>query len=311
MGIKAGSGRGAADPGGSRDGTPGGVGSSRKRDKRPPALVKSKKPLRPIEDTFPRKQALRLGQYRVIEEKDDYLLCTGFDPNAENPFAEVTPTAFRTGVLMKVAKPWALQRTIWEQGPVTIGGVEYTFEYSDDEFGVRTARWTDEDGEEQEEEQRIDIAYTVSAQFEPPKQGDLIVAVEIKKNAAVEGMTVTDEEGTRLRWMDLNVSGRHWKSQVSRDAETIRFMIESAQSSDEDSGTEGVATVTVLNVSCGDRDGDETVTVYDPLLCILNEDPADLVGRKGFAVRMKNPDHDPDNPDSPECRYEIIALCCP
>jgi hypothetical protein len=166
MGIKAGSGKGSVDAGGSKKEVPGGVGSSnrRKRPSFPPPPPK--KPLQPTTDNpFPEKKDFRLGQYRVLEERDDYLLCTGFDPNAKNPFSEVTPSAFRTGSLMKVAKPPALQRTGWGS-----------------------------------ETQLIEHPYEV---------GDVIVAVQIRKSAAVDGMEVTDEEGARLRWIDLNVSGRH------------------------------------------------------------------------------------------------------
>lgn len=156
MGIKAGSGRGSADVGGSKPEVPGGVGSSRKRGRNKLPPPPPKKPLRPTENPFPEKKDFRLGQYRVVEERDDYLICTGYDPNAKNPASEVTPSAFRSGVLLKIAKPW--------QG-----------------------------------EDVVEIPYEV---------GDLLVAVQIKKNAAVDGMAVTDEEGTRLRWIDLNVEGR-------------------------------------------------------------------------------------------------------
>lgn len=201
MGIKAGSGRGSADVGGSKKDVPGGVGSKRgKRPFLPPPPPQ--KPLKPDENPFPEKKDFRLGQYRVLEERDDYLLCTGFDPNAKNPFSEVTPSAFRTGSLLKIAKPPALQRTVWEATTVTIDGVDYTYEYDDAEFGVRTV--SGDDGSE--EEQRIDPPYVLASGI-----GDIIVAVQIRKSAAVDGMEVTDEEGTRLRWIDLNVSGRHWK----------------------------------------------------------------------------------------------------
>lgn len=210
MGIKAGSGKGSIDKSGERPEVPG-VGGSGRRSKKPMSLPPPppKKPLPPVENPnqFPENKGFRLGQYRVVEERDDYLICTGYDPNAKNPASEVTPTAFRSGSLMKVAKPPALQRTMWEAGPVTIGGVEYTFEYTG--LGLRTARWTDDLGDEQEEEQGIGIPYTVDG------VGDVIVAVQIKKNAAVEGMEFTDEDGTRLRWIDLNVSGRHWAARVS------------------------------------------------------------------------------------------------
>lgn len=157
MSIKAGSGRGGVDRGGEKADVPGGVGSSRKRNRVQMPPAPPKKPLQPIEHSpFPEKKDFRLGHYRVVEEMDDYLLCTGYDPNAKNPGAEVTPSAFRSGVLLKIAKPW--------QG-----------------------------------EDVIEIPYEV---------GDLIVAVQIKKNAAVDGMEFTDEEGTRLRWIDLNVDGR-------------------------------------------------------------------------------------------------------
>jgi hypothetical protein len=203
MGIKAGSGKGSVDAGGSKKEVPGGVGSGRK--KRPPFMPPPppKKPLQPTADNpFPEKKDFRLGQYRVLEERDDYLLCTGFDPNAKNPFSEVTPSAFRTGALLKIAKPPALQRTVWEATPVTIDGVEYTYAYDDAEYGVRTVTGDDDS----EEEQRIDPPYVL-----PTGIGDIIVAVQIRKSAAVDGMEVQDEEGTRLRWVDLNVSGRHWK----------------------------------------------------------------------------------------------------
>lgn len=218
MGIKAGSGKGAGDAGGTRGAGVGGSSFSG-RKKRPTELPPPppKKPLKPIENTFPEDKDFRLGCYRILEERDDYLLCTGYDPNAKAPFSEVIPTAYRTGTLLKIAKPWALQRTLWEAGPVTLGGLTYTFVYSESEYGVRTAYWTDEDGVDQEEEQRIDIPYVAPVAADPGNTGDLLVAVQIRKSAAVDGMNVEDEEGTRLRWMDLNVSGRHWKSEVTTD----------------------------------------------------------------------------------------------
>lgn len=158
MGIKAGSGRGAADAGGTRG--PGVGGGSFSGKRKPPAQLPPpppKKPLQPVEESpFPDKREFRLGIYRVLEERDNYLLCTGYDPNAKDPFSEVTPSAFQTGTLMKVAKPW-------------------------------------------EDEDVVEFPYEV---------GELIVAVQIRKNAAVDGMEATDEDGARLRWIDLNVAGR-------------------------------------------------------------------------------------------------------
>lgn len=83
----------------------------------------------------------------------------------------------------------------------------------------------------------------------------------------------------------------------------IRFRITSV-TTQSDASTDGEAEATVLNTSCGSTENDDTVTLHDPLRCILDEAPTDLVDREGFAARMKDPDSD-------GCRYEIIALCCP
>lgn len=178
------------------------MGIGKKRDRKPARIVRRvpESPRQPIPDSpFPENKGFHLGQFRVTEEYDDYIVCVGFDPNAKNPFAEITPEAFRT---IKVAKPPGLQRTVWEAGSVEIDGVTYTYEYSDTEFGVRTVHSTNGDVEE-----RIYPPYILDDVDE-----QIIVPVEIRKNAGpVEGMEVTDENGTRLRWIDLNVSGRHWK----------------------------------------------------------------------------------------------------
>jgi len=161
----------------------------------------------------PEKPPFRLGIYEILEEKDDYLVCRGFDPNAVNPFAEVTPSAQRT---IDVAKPPLLMRTPWDGvDPVEIGGVEYTFEYDTDIIGVRTAFWTDEDDVDQEVEETIDIPYFV---------GDMILAVEVALSPVVDGMEVNgsktrtdsdDDDGALITWVDCNVSGRHWQGAVS------------------------------------------------------------------------------------------------
>lgn len=216
MGIKAGSGKGGGDASGKKDregrspiGIGVGGGDRKRKTPIPAGPADPKKPLKPIEQSpFPDKREFRLGHYRILEERDDYLLCTGYDPNAKWPFSEVTPSAFKTGVLMKVAKPPELQRTSFDGQTVTVGGVDYTYTYSDDEFGVRKAQWTNGSGT-QREVQRIDLPYRV---------GDLLIAVEIRKNSAVDGMEVADEAGARLTWIDLNASGRHWKSDDVRYA---------------------------------------------------------------------------------------------
>lgn len=221
---------------GIKTGTEGGGAFRRRRPA--PAPAQPQKPFRPVENSFPEKKGFRLGQYRVLEEKDDYLICVGYDPNAKDPLAEITPAAPRT---IKVAKPPALQRTPWDGTVVDLGGVEHTYEYSNDEHGVRTARWIGDDGVEQDEEQRIDPPYIVTTNEDSDDDGEadevehqIIVAVEIRKSAAVDGTDVRDverdsegniiDEGGRLSWMDLNVSGRHWKRPADeRELHGTRF----------------------------------------------------------------------------------------
>lgn len=182
---------------------------------------------------FPAKGPFRLGVYKIVEEKDDYLICEGYDPNAKDPFSEITPGAFRK---IDVAKPPLLQRTAWENGKeATIAGVVYTYEYSDDEKGVRTAHWTDENDQEQEREERIDLPYMVD---------DYLVAVQLRQDGQVDGIDADNEGGARLSWMDFNVSGRHWQGPttanaqvailVSQDDDTLTVTPKGGTSPDDD-----------------------------------------------------------------------------
>jgi len=199
---------------------------------------KRQKPVRPIEPPFPEKPEFRLGIYTLIEEKDDYLLCKGFDPNAT--WGQYTPAVRKT---IKVAKPPLLQRTALDGETVEIGGIDYTYEYSDDELGVRTASWT-EYSVAQEEEQRINTPYFVD---------DLIVAVEIRENAGLDGLDVDSEEGGRLSWVDINASGRHWKPRSTTIIGTL----------DENLSESGSATMTVTEGGTGTREVHERLGLGD------------------------------------------------
>ena len=131
------------------------MGIGKKRDRQPSKIVRRvpETPRQPIPDSpFPENKGFRLGQYTVVEEHDDYLLCEGYNPNGKDPVGEFNASVFRTQI--KVAKPPALQRGAWDGQTITVGDVDYTYEYSDDEFGVRWATWNDDNGKPQAEEQR-------------------------------------------------------------------------------------------------------------------------------------------------------------
>lgn len=139
-----------------------------------------------------------IGIFDIQEERDDYLLCKGYDPNSYHAHRES----------IKVAKPTLLQKTRWDGQTVTLGDVDVTFEYTGG-VGRRIARGTI-DGEEVEEVQRITMDYFAE---------DTIVAVEIKKSPVLNGVDVDTEDGGRLRWIDLNVSGRCWAVALDEEAE--------------------------------------------------------------------------------------------
>jgi len=143
------------------------------------------------------KKGFRLGIYVIQEEKDDYLICKGFDPNAKFPFSEYSPPVPEKTIL--VAKPNMLQKTPWDGVTVELivngSPADVTFTYTD--IGARTASSPGET----DEVQRITMDYIVD---------DIIVAVEVRKNSGVDGLDAHTEDGVRLSWIDLNVSGRCW-----------------------------------------------------------------------------------------------------
>ena len=163
------------------------------------------KPFLPAENPFPEKGEFRLGTYRVLEVKDDYLVCEGYDPRAKNPAAEYTPSAVRR---IKVAKPPLLLKTPWDGSSALIKNVTYNYEYNTVEMDKRTVTWEDSQGNEHEYEEVIKTPYY---------EDDLILAVEVSKNSwqnwmEVNGTKVVDEYDSLLSWVDLNVSGRHWNT---------------------------------------------------------------------------------------------------
>ncbi|HUS40431.1 MAG TPA: hypothetical protein VMX74_13345, partial [Pirellulales bacterium] len=147
--------------------------------------IPKRKPLAPIDNPFgfsDQKDDFRLGVYQFVEEFDDYIVCRGYDPNAN---LEVhTPSAPKT---INVAKPSLLMRSPWDGKTVrmkvddglgslsTLTEVTYTYGV---EPGTRTA-FAEIDGTAIIEYQRITMDYHV---------GDIIIAVQVKHNAVVDGL---------------------------------------------------------------------------------------------------------------------------
>ncbi|REJ97815.1 MAG: hypothetical protein DWQ34_00975 [Planctomycetota bacterium] len=83
----------------------------------------------------------------------------------------------------------------------------------------------------------------------------------------------------------------------------IRFVIDTVDTEED------TAEVTIMARPCGvsrvEGESDYgTVTVYDGLGCLLDEEEDDLVDRAGYAMRI-------EDEYSGDCRWEIISLCCP
>lgn len=170
-----------------------------------------------------RHDQFRLGLFKVVEEHENHLTCRGYDPNGMSKGKQT----------VNVAKPWLLLQTEWnkedrrekdKEESVTIGDLEITYEYDEEEIGKRVAKATIK-GKEVKETQLITPNY-----FED----DMLVCVQCRDNGLYDGIpaSVAEQEGigewdtfpasqvpggkdARLTWVDLNVSGRCWAVDLS------------------------------------------------------------------------------------------------
>jgi hypothetical protein len=118
---------------------------------------------------------LSVGLFTVIEEFDDYLLCSGADTVTGKRYTQVA-----------VAKPVLLQRTPFDGNGVDYGDIVVGYVFT--EIGMRTAS---SDGLD-DESQQITPDYFVD---------DRILAMRVGDSAT--GVTGAD-------WTDLNCGGRAW-----------------------------------------------------------------------------------------------------
>lgn len=114
--------------------------------------------------------------------------------------------------------------------------------------------------------------------------------------------------------VDRDAYGLWWASESSSSMEIIRFSIDAMLESYVR------ASVTILGRACGDSSsisgsGSDTTEVVDELGCLFDEPDADLIGRKGYAVRMNTPAGTGTGTGSGSasmaCQWEVISLCCP
>lgn len=182
-----------------------------------------KKPLPAVENPFPEKMETRLGLFKILEEKEDYLICKGFDPNAERA-TPITRGAFKK---INVAKPPLLQQTRWDGQTVSliVDGVatDVSFEYVG--VGVRIARATINESIV-EEVQRITMDYIVgdSLLCAQVREEGLLDGMGVYSSAGLPGFTLTSTSqniagGGRLTWLDFNVSGRCWAVSENESSE--------------------------------------------------------------------------------------------
>lgn len=154
-----------------------------------------------------RSRDFRLGMFRILEERDDYLICRGYDPNSSRKLRK----------RIKVAKPTLLQRTPWDGHRVTVAGKDVTFNYQlETQPGmgrlrrIATATVYGDDGvaEEIVEIQRITMDYLVD---------DIISATQNRKTSFQDYIDVRTESGVRIHWVDVNISGRCWAVDLGED----------------------------------------------------------------------------------------------
>jgi len=238
----------------------------------------------------------RVAMMQVLEDRGDYLLCRGYDPEAEVFLNQVS-----------VAKPLVLQTTPWDAKTYTIDGKEAEFTYNEPEDdGLTISRtieysWNDGEAHSHTVEQTMSYPYFVGdilAAVKPktklgetPGVFDLDLYEEDMELTDLEVEIMCDEDEKPIAWMDLNVAGRGW----SRPTDAIRRFELTANLS--------IGDTTTARKLEWDGDSFEVVgdefDVYDPFSMFLQAcKPKDEDGARGYARQY---------PEDAE-RWEIIEL---
>jgi hypothetical protein len=135
------------------------------------------------------RQDVKFGQYRLIAEYDDFMICEGYDPFSKTYQRELA-----------VAKPRLLRRSPFDGQTIAYKNLSVSYEYTG--LDQRIARAT-VDGRVVEELQRVTEDYVV---------GDTIFAVPVQssEHSLVEG-------GIDIGWVDINFGGRAWAVDTEED----------------------------------------------------------------------------------------------
>jgi len=153
-------------------------------------------------------------QYKVVSEKDDYLVCNTYDPETDTVDSDI----------VNIAKPYALRRKPFDTKTIAYRDKSITYTYyplpteeeeeeeeEENPFRYREAETTvlvsnpgsDPYSAQVTEAQRIVPAYYV---------GDVISAYQ-----AATGLTTEEEEPATIQWTDLNTGGKVWAHSPSND----------------------------------------------------------------------------------------------
>lgn len=233
----------------------------------------------------------RLATMQVVSLEDDYLVCTGLDPETGKVMNDVL-----------VAKPYLLQKTPWD-GRWLKTPEDDARNYTDSQFAYSSAvtRAT-----RQWEGGSIPDNY-VTETIEPPYfVGDIIVAAkpmtrlgetpgmpdpddpaqsqptneeeELARNMIImtNGEDEDSEDFRHIAWMDINVAGRRWTSRVTICRATLINILDTA---DETATVNAVLSFTGAQPT---DNASEQLTVYnflglwtdatsDPCLIMWNE----------------------------------------
>ncbi len=126
------------------------------------------------------RQLGRIQAFIFVSDGDDILECHTWDGVTEG------------STTVKIAKPYLLRKTPFHDK--TIDGLTFTITGSQRRTVTRTAGGT------LTEQQRIIPVYRDAVD---DYIGDIVYAIE------VDNLNITDD-GTVIRWLDLNVDGRQW-----------------------------------------------------------------------------------------------------